>query len=599
MTMKRLFLLIAFVFGFLLLAPAQAQAPLFETRAVWFATVLRDGGWPAFGSDPASQPEALRQRIRDAHQVGINTFIFQAVARGDALYPSQRLPWSEKPLGAGQDPGYDPLAVALEEAHRLGMEVHAWINVFRVSDASTLAAFEMVEDPAHVAYAHPGWVIAEGSNLWIDPSSPDARAWLIGNVLEVVENYDVDAVHFDFIRYPQGGLDGDGTRFQFDSRGFANIDDWRRDNVTQFVREVYPAILAVKPWVKVGSAPIGNYENNGMWPALWAFSDVFQESRRWLQDGVHDYLAPQIYFSIGTAPEGSNTFPSPDFDWLIQDWEAASNLRPIFAGMAAYKPSEGRFPAGDLPLQIDAARDAGAEGQVIFRYDHLMEHAALIGSRYPHPSLPAAMPHRFEAAAPSTPGNLALDFSESGAVFLATLMWTPSTGATSDPLRGYAVFRREGAPPDPAQAEDLFAVVDQSATVFIEEFASAPDAPVYYRVIALSKLGLPSGATEAVSTGMATAVASEVSLPSLRLDPVYPNPTRDEAVVTFEMDRGADVSLVVYDVLGRAVATLAQGRHAPGIHRVRLDGTTLSSGIYLCVLRTEAAQRVQQILIVR
>ena len=117
--------------------------------------------------------------------------------------------------------------------------------------------------------------------------------------------------------------------------------------------------------------------------------------------------------------------------------------------------------------------------------------------------------------------------------------------------------------------------------------------------IFVSKLGLLSVSTDAVSTGMATAVESEAPSLLLRLGPVFPNPMRDEATVTFEMDQGADVSLVLYDVLGRAVATLAQGHHAPGVHRVRLDGASLSSGMYLCVLRMEAAQRVQPVLIVR
>ncbi|NBC18959.1 MAG: family 10 glycosylhydrolase, partial [Bacteroidetes bacterium] len=358
--MLRSLLLALLLLPFSVARAQSPEAPLLETRAVWFATVLQDGGWPVTGTDPDSQAEALRERIRTARALGMNTFIFQAVARGDALYPSTLLPWSPVAKGPGEDPGYDPLAVAVDEAHAQGMELHAWINTFRVGDTTTEDRFRGVSDPEHVIFAHPEWTDSPpgGEDIWLDPSSEDARAWLVDVVMEIVENYAVDAVHFDFIRYPQFGLEDDASRFAFDPRGFSDIDDWRRDNITLFVRDVADAVLRAKPWMKLGATPIGNYRDNGQWPALFAFSDVYQESRRWVQEGLLDYLAPQIYFSIGTAPEGDNSAPSPDFEFLIEEWEAESAGRAIFAGIGAYKPDEDRFPADDLPRQIDSSRTA-------------------------------------------------------------------------------------------------------------------------------------------------------------------------------------------------------------------------------------------------
>lgn len=579
-----------FVLGLGLVASAAAQdggeAPLFETRAVWFATVLRDGGWPGGPADPPDvQARALRERIRQAHALGINTFVMQVVARGDALYPSEHLPWAHQLKAAGEDPGYDPLAVAIDEAHRLGMELHAWVNVFRVGDSRTESIYRNAPGPPHVMFAHPEWVQEKDQSYWIDPSSEEARAWLVGIVREIVETYDVDGIHFDFIRYPQGGLNDDGASFQFDPNGYDDIGAWRRANVTGFVAAAYAAVMEVRPWVKVGSAPVGNYQDNGLWPALWGYSDVFQESRAWLTGGINDYLAPQIYWGLGMTP---------DFDVLVREWEAASSGLPLFAGIAAYGPAEGTFPAADLPLLIDAARAAGAEGQVFFRYDHFLQYADLITTRYPHPALPAPMWHRFEARAPSTPGGVAL--TQEGTL-AATLTWTASEGTAADPLRGYAVFRNEGAPPDPTNAAHLHAVTGSAAS-FTDVYEAAPAAPLYYRVAAVSRLGLVSDASEPVSTaGMPLAAGGETPESTFRIEAFYPNPAASPVTVTYEVRQGADVTLEVYDALGRVVATPAEGWHAPGTYRVTIDPATWAAGVYLCSLQSGAHRAVERLVV--
>jgi uncharacterized lipoprotein YddW (UPF0748 family) len=569
------------------------EAPLLETRAVWFATVLQDGGWPVTGADPASQAEALRDRIRTAHALGLNTFIFQAVARGDALYPSTLLPWSPVTKGAGQDPGYDPLAVAVDEAHALGMELHAWINTFRVGDATTVDRFRGVEDPEHVFYAHPEWTDSPpgGEDIWLDPSSEDARAWLVDVVMEIVQNYAVDAVHFDFIRYPRFGLEDDANRFAADPRGFTDIGDWRRDNITRFVRDAADAVLRAKPWVKLGAAPIGNYRDNGEWPALFAFSDVYQESRRWVQEGLLDYLAPQLYFSIGTEPEGGGAAPSPDFEFLVEEWEAESAGRAIFAGIGAYKPAQGLFSAADLPRQIDSSRTAGAEGQVYFRYDHLLQFADRITPRYPTPALPAPMTHRFEIATPTVPGDIGIASDGAREV---TLTWSPAEGTTSDPVRSYAVFRRQGEAPDSERPEDLHATRGATQTAFVETFDTPPDPPMYYRVAAVSQLGGLSEATRALSTASVTLPTTPPVTPlAMRLE-AYPNPVHQSAVVTYTLAEPAPVRLAIYDLLGRRVALLAEGRQGAGDHEVTWQVGRLAPGTYF--YRLETGSGVQHML---
>lgn len=564
-------------------ATAQSSdAPLYESRAVWFATVLRDGNWPVRGTVGTIQERDLRSRIQTAKSRGMNTFVFQAVARGDAMYPSERLPWSPKLKGAGQDPGYDPLAVAVDEAHRLGMELHMWFNTFRVGDSGTLSTFAGVEDPAHVAYAQPGWVVTKNGDLYLDPSSPDAREWLVGNLMEIVEAYDVDAVQFDFIRYPQGGLPDDDLRFQADPRGFTDIADWRRDNVTQFVRDAYAAVLAAKPWVKVSSTPIGRYE--GGRGDFVGYNGVFQASREWLVDGIHDYLAPQIYWDLSNWPY---------FDQLANEWVDATNGLPIITGIGAYQTGV----QIEMREIIDASRAAGAEGQMYFRYDHLLSNSSAILEKYPYPALPAPMTHRFEAAAPGVPADVAIALDGETSV---NVSWAPSEGSAQDPLRAYAVFRREGAAPDVGRAEDLFDVVDGRVTSFTEAFAEAPAAPVYYRVVALSMLGIASEGSASVSTDQTALPVADAEVPAAaRLVSVYPNPAAGAATVVYEAVGGEPVRLTVYDVLGRRVQVLVDAPQAPGRHEVRLDASRLTPGVYVCELRAGAHREVRRLVVSR
>ena len=582
--------LLACIFCFLIfnafLSPARAQqgsTSFFETRAVWLATVLGDGNWPETGAPASMQAEALRDIIRTAHGLGINTFYMQVVARGDAMYPSSLLPWSARLAGPGVDPGFDPLQVAVEEAHSLGMELHAWINVFRIGDTATIDSFADVTNPQHIAYAQPGWVGEVGSQVWLDPSADGVSEWLVEVVEEVVSNYDVDGVQFDFIRYPEGGLENDEANFQFDDRGYNNLADWRRGNVNTFVEKAGSAVFDIKPWVKMGATPLGNYRETSAWPALWAYSDVYQESRLWLQNGWLDYLAPQIYFSTGTAPEGSNTWPSPDFTVLVNEWVDESAGRPIVAGFAAYKPTEGRFPASDLSIQIDHTRDAGAAGHAAFRYDHLLEQADFITSRYSNPALPAGMLHRFEARAPDVPSGLML----ATGIESIELSWTAASASSDDPLRSYVILRRENAPPEENEASDILAVVDAGTTSYTDLTAD-PSTLYYYSVASRSALGVVSDYSESISSQAATAIADNSrDIRKTTIVSVFPNPATRSATLTYYISSPTFVEIRLHDTIGRQSTQLINSHGQPGLYQREINTSTLATGVYHVVLRTE------------
>ena len=559
-------------------------SPFYETRAVWLATVLQDGNWPTTGAPADQQIEQLKDIIRQAHSLGINTFFMQVVARGDAMYPSERLPWSALLAGPGKDPGYDPLAIAIEEAHRLGMELHAWFNVYRIGDTSTLADFSDVADPQHIGFAQPGWIAEKGSQVWLDPSAEGAKDWLVENVREIVQNYDVDGIHFDFIRYPEGGFVNDDANFQFDDNGHSNLGDWRRANITAFVQDAHEMTMDEKPWVKVGAAPLGNYRETSAWPALWAYSGVYQESRLWLQNGWHDYLAPQIYFSIGTAPEGTNTWASPDFEILVNEWVDESAGRPIFAGFAAYKPAEDKFSAADLPLQIDAARTADAAGHSAFRFDHLVQYADEITSRYTAPALPAAMLHRFEAAPPTVPAGLSLSVNDNGNY---RIDWLPSTASALDPLRSYVVLRRKNAAPQENEANDILAVVDSEANFFVDANPD-PNEVYYYRLASRSALGMISNYSEAVSTQQATSIARTRSdNRSTTIVSIFPNPAGETATMTYYLAEPAEIEISLYDALGRKTGRLMNRFRVAGLHTTQIHTSSLARGVYQVVLKSE------------
>jgi uncharacterized lipoprotein YddW (UPF0748 family) len=584
----------------LLPVAAEAQpepAPLYETRGTWLTTVWRLD-WPPVGS-AATQEASLRHIIRNIKRLGMNTVVFQVVSHGEAMYPSERLPWANWLTGTpGRDPGFDPLAVAIDEAHRIGLEVHAWMNVFHVAAATS--NISPTAEPVHVRFAHPEWVVqhSDGS-YWGNPGIPELRDWVVGNVMELVRNYDLDAIHFDYMRYPaREGLTGDNALMAQYPNGATNLAQWRRENVNLFVRQTYEAVKAEKPWVKVGSAPIGAYRwYSGAPPAYWAWDDVYQEGHRWLSDGVMDYVAPQLYFTIANDPLPPNTFQSPDFVHWLRDWMANSNGRHVYAGQGTWlETAERRFPSGEIASQIAVTRQEGAEGQVHFRYSHTT--GSPFGGQYQRPSLPPPMPWLENAAAPSVPGELTIHHEPESLEIRLT--WHHSEGAGADPLRRYAIFRREGGTPSTSAPYDLYAVVGAGDTAFVEAFTSLPQAPVEYVVVAQSLLGFVSEESNAVSTlGTGLSTDSPVVGAGLRLRAPYPNPSTGTAAFAFELVGSDDVTLTVYDVLGRIVAMPAEGYFAPGEHRVAFDGTALPAGVYVVELSTSAGRHVQRLTIVR
>lgn len=288
-----------------------------EFRAAWIATVY-NLDWPSQrGGNANLMRQQLTHIIERLSQANLNTIIFQIRPACDALYRSRLEPWSPWLTGRmGQDPGFDPLAHALEEAHRRGMELHAWLNPFRA-----LADERFAPTADHVTRRHPHWIRRMGKHIWLDPGLPEVQDHSLAVVADVCQRYPVDGIHFDDYFYPYpipGHRFPDDASFQ--ASGTRNRLEWRRENVNRFVRRCYQTVHQIKPQVKFGISPFGIWRPNvpeGIEAGLDAFDDLAADARLWLRQGWVDYLAPQLYWRDG-GPQS--------FSALLHWWQS-ENVR--------------------------------------------------------------------------------------------------------------------------------------------------------------------------------------------------------------------------------------------------------------------------------
>lgn len=340
-----------------------------EMRGLWVATVANID-WPSRNTLSADQQRAELVDILDrAKAAGFNAIFLQVRSNSDALYDSTLEPWAVQLTGTqGKEPGYDPLAFAVAEAHARGLELHAWINPYRAGSAADSASLA----PNHVFHTHRDLVRVYGSSLWLDPGEPGVQDWVIGVVKDIVQRYDVDGVHADDYFYPYQQRDASGATIDFpDSASYANSgstlprDDWRRANVNQFIQRLYREVHALKPSIDVGMSPFGIWRpgNPPGVAGLDAYATLYADSRKWLQEGWVDYLAPQLYWANGA--------PQQSFSALLDWWISQNTLgRNIWPGMAAYRVNDGSansFSATEIPDQIRLTRQRpGATGELLY-----------------------------------------------------------------------------------------------------------------------------------------------------------------------------------------------------------------------------------------
>ena len=301
--------------------------PKREFRGAWIQAV--NGQFIGMSTEELQQ--TLTSQLNALQQAGINAIIFQVRPEADALYMSYYEPWSRYltgTQGVAPAPYWDPLQWMIEECHRRGMELHAWINPYR---AKTKGTKEL--GIKHPYKSNPERFVHYDEMLIFNPALQENRDYICTIVTDIVKRYDIDGLHIDdyFYPYPTPGLEFDDEQsFEADPRGFTDKGDWRRDNVNLLIEQLHHTIRNVKPWVKFGISPFGIYRNQKNDPegsatnGLQNYDDLYADILLWIDKGWVDYTIPQLYWEIGHK--------AADYETLIEWWAKHANGRPLYIG---------------------------------------------------------------------------------------------------------------------------------------------------------------------------------------------------------------------------------------------------------------------------
>ncbi len=555
------------IFSFLLFTPFLfSQSPKHEVRAAWISTA--SGDWPKT-TDVVEQQRSLIEIFDILKNNTFNTVFFQVRPRGNTYYRSDIEPWAHHLTGTlGKDPGWDPLAFAIDEARQRGMELHAWFNVAKVWGIGDLPAHSQ-----HIVRAHRDWVKQVEGEWWVDMGNPEAREYTENAVLELVQKYDIDGIHFDFIRYPNDKFD-DWSSFSMWSDGMER-GEWRRNNITSFVRNCYDQIRTEKPWVKVGSAPIGIYQSiNGAQSSFAGYSGVFQDSRAWLREGIHDYVTPQLYWTIG---EQKNPY-DPDFTALCNDWARENYGRHVYAGIGIYR--ENVQP--ETKEQIEASRKAHTQGQAFFRFENLSAVRDQLGAVYRYPSLIPPMMWK-DSVPPLAPVNIATRRDGTSANLIT---WNePDAAADGEKPFRYVVYRSTQEQIDIRRAENILAVVPARRLSYRDESLQATGRrsegcfAYFYSVTSLDRCGNESESSEQPSAEVVTLLSRYTkTFAAPLLSQNFPEPFSDKTFVSFEISQRSYVMLSLKHRETQTETLLVKETKNPGVHIVAINGALFPSG---------------------
>jgi uncharacterized lipoprotein YddW (UPF0748 family) len=463
--------ILPFLFLMFLSAELKAQAvnmevaPKREFRGVWVATV-ENIDWPAAANSDADQQQKQLINLLNEHQrTGINAVMFQVRPAADAFYAKSREPWSKfltGKQGLAPDPFYDPLELAITEAHKRGMELHAWFNPYRATQDSNFAALS----PSHITNVKPEWFFIYGGKKLFNPGLPEVRQYIVQVILDVVDNYDVDGIHMDDYFYPYriaGQTIADQETYRRYGKGFATIDDWRRNNVNQLIKMLGDSIHQHKPKLKFGMSPLGVWANKSQNKfgsdsrGGNTYYQQYADSRKWIKEGWIDYINPQLY-----RPLRDNLVA---FDKMVDWWSYNTYGKHLYIGQAPYQLIEKKLPAfrqaAELPNQIRYLRkNLRVQGSVFFSSRSLIINPlgftdSLRNHFYNYPALPPVMLW-LDSVAPNPP--LQLEMAIEGRSI--NMKWQPPViAADAEPIYGYVIYRfNEGEAINLNNAQDILSI---------------------------------------------------------------------------------------------------------------------------------------------
>ena len=353
-----------------------------EVRAVWVSTVSCIDFPSRPGLDAAQLREQISQIVINAASWGLNTIYFQVRPTADAFYDSKLFPSSNFLVKKQGDAlPVDVLQEVITAAHNKGIELHAWINPYRISQASGAGTNLEALAPEHPARKHPDWVVKFDGAMYFNPGIPEVRQLIVGGVEEIVQNYPVDGIHFDDYFYPSGSSEGfdDGAAYQKYGAGMQK-DDWRRNNVNLLVDAVHKAVKAIRPSAIFGVSPggiwaTGDYQPQGV-PGLTktaqTYYDNYADSRKWVTEKMVDYICPQIYWQIGHSLAPFKTIAA----WWGELCKSAGV--PLYVGIAAYKAEsvEAFQTNQEIKNELDFLDGISCGGSVFFTYNSIQKNLA-------------------------------------------------------------------------------------------------------------------------------------------------------------------------------------------------------------------------------
>ncbi|WP_410492933.1 glycoside hydrolase family 10 protein [Domibacillus sp. DTU_2020_1001157_1_SI_ALB_TIR_016] len=480
---------------------AESAPPKREMRAVWIASVQNSD--VKAGMNKTQYTTWARQTLDSLKANKFNTVIFQVKPTSDAWYSSKLAPWSAYITGKkqGTSPGYDPLQIMITEAHSRGMELHAWINPYRVTmPGETLKNLSS----QNAARKHPGWVVKYGKQYYLNPGLPEVQDYLVSSVKELVQNYDVDAIHMDDYFYPykiKNETFPDQAAFKKYGKSFKKIEDWRRNNVNQLVKKIYSTIKTTKPYVQFGISPFGVWRNQSIDKTGSAtkagvnnYDDLYADTRTWIKEGTVDYITPQIYWSKKLAAAKYGTL----LNWWSNEVKVYAKTHPVnlYIGVADYKVGQDSDPAWknkmELPNQIVSNRaDRMTKGQMHFSLKswkkNSLGYATIVKQQlYKYPSLTPAFSWK-DASQPVKPTSVQVKKEAAGRKIVI------QDQASKQP-RKYVIYRFAGK--TLGSYEDARNIVDvvyntKGKTVFLDKSARS-DRTYTYSVKSVSATGIES-----------------------------------------------------------------------------------------------------------
>ena len=478
--MRRIYILFLLL-GLFLSAKAQSfvyndQAPKYEVRAVWLTTI---GGidWPhSYSQSPHSaekQKQELRQILDRLQQAKINTVLIQTRVRGTMIYPSDIEPWDGCLSGfPGKSPGYDALQFAIDECHKRGMELHAWVVTIPVGKWNALGCKSLRQK-------YPTLIKKIGADGYMNPEDSRTGDYLAHICQEITHRYNVDGIHLDYIRYPE-------------TWNIRVSREQGRRYITSIVEKIHRAVKAEKPWVKMSCSPVGKYDDlSRYWSHGWnANTKVCQNAQGWLRDGLMDELFPMMYF------RGEQFYP------FAIDWQEQSHGKIVVPGLGIYflDPKEGKWNIDDVTAEMQHTRNLGM-GYAFFRNKFLLDNRqGILDFTDRFNAYPSLIPPMTWASnhTPAQPQQLKV--TETGGK--TRISWNNTYSYTDGsriqtPYIYNNLYASHTYPVDVTDARNLIAARHLGNSITLDgEMGTADENPLYFAVTASDGYGIESQATQ-------------------------------------------------------------------------------------------------------